>query len=358
MAQNNLSERWEEYYSTAIQKGLKAALEDSSIEKSFDEIEDGHIKLDKLMYIAMAERGLHEEMQHSWHRYGGDLGTLVPSTHTVEPAPLDNLPATERPVSPSDQQSKDNIWDEQDYREFFKDVSIGALDSLEAILNTDKTTLLREFYTEYSGDIENWVDLYLINVRVQEVLHLYKDSESLNNFDQESYLDFVDTLEAFEAEMYSHQELSPTGLSEYDLSLSKDENPADLLSDFLELIDDIYFTISQRDMDQFRGDLSYQLSMVEEFYHDRAWNIVTKIISMNTMHGPNQEALLEGSISDFERLISGYSIRMERIESECRAIELLPKEQDNHNLREESVNSKSGHQLPTREEFRQALEGK
>lgn len=356
MAQNNRSERWEEYYSTAIRKGLKAALADLSIETSFDEIDNGHVKLNKLMYVAMAERSLHNEMQHSWHRYGGDLGTLVPSTNTVGPTSLTELPETEQPCLPSGDRSRKNVWNEQDYCEFFKTLSIGSLKSLSEILEADQATLLEEFYMEYSGDIEEWVELYLINIRVQEVLHLYEE-DNLDQFGREDYLDFADTLEAFEKELYSHQELSPASLEKHDVSLHSDENPADLLSDFLDLIDDIYFTISQQNIDEFAGDLSYQLSMVEEFYHERAWNIVTKVISLNTTHGPNQMALLDGSISDLERLITGYSIRMERIESECRAINLLPSEQKPDSSEDQTVNSEIGHQLPTRKEFRQALKG-
>lgn len=355
MSRNNLSERWEEYYSTAIQKGLKAALADLSIEKSFDDIDDGHVKLNKLMYVAMAERGLHEEMQHSWHRYGADLGSLVPSTPTVRPVSLDDLPETEQPPRPSGKSSRTEVWDERDYREFFKDVSIGSLGSLTEILEADLTTLLDEFYTEYSGDIEEWVELYLINVRVQEVLHRHAEDD-LDQFGDEEYLDFVDTLEAFEKELYSHQELSPASLDEHDVNLSSDENPADLLSDFLDLVDDIYFTISQRDMDEFIGDISYPLSMVEEFYHERAWNIVTKVISLETTHGPNQGALSEGSVSDLEHLIKGYFIRMERIESECRAADLLDDGQESSDSKDQ-VDPELGHQLPSREEFRQALRG-
>ncbi|RDZ35718.1 hypothetical protein C5B89_18590 [Haloferax sp. Atlit-47N] len=355
MARNNLSERWEEYYSTAIQKGLKAALADVSIEKSFDEFDDGHIKLNKLMYVAMAERGLHEEMQHSWHRYGGDLGTLVPSTRTVGPVELDDLPETEQPQQPrpSGDNSRKTVWDESDYREFFKTISIGSLESLNEILEASRATLLEEFYTEYSGEIEDWVDLYLINVRIQEVLHLYAEDD-LGQFDNEAYMAFAETLEAFERELYSHSELSPDHFDEYDIDLSSDENPADLLTDFLDLVDDIYFTISQQDLDEFSGDLSYQLSMVEEFYHERAWNLVTKVISLHTMHGPNQEALLYGSISDLEQLVNGFSIRMERIESECRAADLLP---NSNQFRSPEADSRPGQQLPTRDEFRQALKG-
>jgi hypothetical protein len=355
MARNNLSERWEEYYSTAIQKGLKAALADASIERSFDEFDDGHIKLNKLMYVAMAERGLHEEMQHSWHRYGGDLGTLVPSTQTVGPVALDDLPETEQPQQPrpSGNDSRKTVWDERDYREFFKSVSIGALESLTEILEVDRTTLLEEFYTEYSGEIEDWVDLYLINIRVQEVLHLYAEDD-LDRFDSEAYIAFAETLEGFERELYSHPELSPAHLEEYDVDLSSDENPADLLTDFLDLVDDIYFTISQQNLDEYSGDLSYQFSMVEEFYHERAWNLVTKVISLHTMHGPNQEALLDGSISDLEQLVNRYSIRMERIESECRVADLLP---NNNQFRNQETNPQPGKQLPTREEFKQALKG-
>lgn len=356
MAREDLSERWEEYYSTAIQKGLKAALADLSIETSFDEIDNGHVKLNKLMYVAMAERGLHEEMQHSWHRYGGDLGTQVPSTNTVGPTSLDKLPETEQPDRPSSDRSRERVWNERDYCEFFKNVSMGSLESLREILEADRTTLLEEFYTEYSGDIEEWVELYLINVRVQEVLHLYEEDD-LSQFGRDEYIDFVDTLEAFEKELYSHQELSPDSLDEYDVNLSSNENPADLLSDFLDLIDDIYFTISQRSIDEFVGDLSYQLSMVEDFYHERAWNSVTKVISLNTTHGPNQKALLEGSISDLERLINGYSIRMERIESECRAVGLLPSKQESDGATDSTTNSEVGHQLPTREELGKALKG-
>lgn len=355
MARNNLSERWEEYYSTAIQKGLKAALADSSIEKSLDEFEDGHIKLNKLMYVAMAERGLHEEMQHSWHRYGGDLGTLVPSTRTVGPAALNDLPETEKPqqLQPSTDNSRKEVWDERDYRDFFNTLSIGSLGSLREILEADRITLLDEFYREYRGDVEEWVELYLINVRVQEVLHLYVE-EGLEGFDQEAYLTFTETLEAFEKELYSHPELSPARLEEYDVDLSNGKNPADLLSEYLDLVDDIYFTISRTDLDEFAGDLSYQLSMVEEFYQERAWNLVTKVISLHTTHGPNQEALLDGSISDIEKLLNGYSIRMERIESECRAADLLP---NGSHVGDDETDSKPGQQLPTREEFRQALEG-
>ncbi|MDL0131499.1 hypothetical protein PNP59_11230 [Halobacterium salinarum] len=355
MARNNLSERWEEYYSTAIQKGLKAALADVSIEQSFDEVDDGHIKLNKLMYVAMAERGLHEAMQHSWHRYGGDLGTLVPSTRTVRPVALDDLPETEQPTQPrpSGNDSRKTVWNERDYREFFKSVSIGSLGSLTEILEADRTTLLEEFYAAYSGEIEDWVDLYLINVRVQEVLHLYAE-DNLDQFDTEAYMEFAETLEAFERELYSHSELSPVHLAEYDLDLSSDENPADLLTDFLDLVDDIYFTISQQDLDEFSGDLSYQLSMIEDFYHERAWNLVTKVISLHTVHGPNQEALLDGSISDLEQLVNGYSIRMKRIESECRAADLLP---NTNQFGDQESDSQPGQQLPTRKEFRQALEG-
>jgi len=355
MAQNNLSERWEEYYSIAIRKGLKAALADASIERSLDEFDDGHIKLNKLMYVAMAERGLHEEMQHSWHRYGGDLGTLVPSTRTVGPTALDDLPGTEHPQepSPSDDQSRKTVWDERDYREFFKSVSIGSLESLTEILEADRTTLLEEFYSEYSGEIEDWVDLYLINIRIQEVLHLYAE-DKIDAFDSEDYIEFVETLEAFEKELYSHSELSPSHLEEYEIDLSSDENPAYLLTEFLDLVDDIYFTISHQTLDQFYGDLSYQLGMVEEFYHERAWNLVTKVISLHTTHGPNQEALLEGSISDLEQLVNGYSSRMDRIESECRAAGLLP---NDNQFKNQEAHSQPSQQLPTREEFRQALKG-
>jgi len=355
MAQNDLSERWEEYYSIAIQKGLKAALADASIGRSFDEFDDGHIKLNKLMYVAMAERGLHEEMQHSWHRYGGDLGTLVPSTRTVSPVALDDLPETEQPQQPrpSGDDSEKAVWDERDYREFFKSVSIGSLESLIEILEADRTTLLEEFYTEYSGEVEDWVNLYLINVRIQEVLHLYAEDD-LDRFDSEAYVTFAETLEAFERELYSHPELSPAHVEEYDIELSSGENPADLLTTFLDLVDDIYFTISQNNLDEFSGDLSYQLSMVEEFYHERAWNLVTKVISLHTVHGPNQEALLDGSISDIEQLVSGFIIRMERIESECRAADLLPIPNQSRN---QGTDSQPGQQLPTREEFRQALKG-
>jgi hypothetical protein len=355
MVQNNPSERWEEYYSIAIQKGLKAALANASIERSFDEVDDGHIKLNKLMYVAMAERGLHEEMQHSWHRYGGDLGTLVPSTRTVRPVALDHLPETEQPQQPrpSGDDTRKTVWNERDYQEFFENVSIGSLDTLTEILEADRTTLLEEFYTEYSGEVEDWVDLYLINVRIQEVLHLYAEDE-LDRFDSEAYMAFTETLEAFETELYSHSELSPVQLKESDIDLSSGENPADLLTDFLDLVDDIYFTISQRNLDEFIGDLSYQLSMVEEFYHERAWNLITKVISLHTMHGPNQDALLDGSISDLEQIVSGYTIRMERIESECGAVDLLPN--DNHFTNQET-DSQPGQQLPTREEFRKALKG-
>jgi hypothetical protein len=376
MVTSNLSERWEEYYSTAIQKGLKAALADLSIEHSFDEIENGHIKLNKLMYVAMAERGLHEEMQHSWHRYGGDLGTLVPSTRTVEPVALSELPETEQPPRPSEQSPRSSsddskaIWDERDYCAFFKTVSIGSLESLREILEADRTTLLEEFYQEYSGDIEAWVDLYLINVRIQEFIHQYAEN-GLHEFGTEEYLDFVETLEAFEKELYSHRELSPASLEERGVTLPEETNPADLLASFLDLVEDVYFTISRRDVNEFTGDLSYQLGMIEEFYHERAWNVVTKVISLNTTHGPNQEALLRGAVSDLETLLSGYEIRMDRIESECRAVDLLPSEGDSEepddevadakdektDAKDEKTDASVGEQLPTQEEFRDALNG-
>lgn len=356
MSQNENSRHWEEYYSTVIQKGLKAALADLSIDKSFDEIDNGHIKLNKLMYVAMAERNLYRQMQHSWHRYGGDLGTLVPNTHTVKPVLLDQLPQTEQPRHPSVDYIESSVWDEQDYCEFFKQVSIGSLDSLAEILEADRATLLEEFYMEYRSDIEEWADLYLLNIEIQKTLHLYAE-DNLEQFNSEEYLDFVDTIDAFEQELYSHQELSPSSLETYDIDLARCENPADLLSDFLEFVDDIHFVISETNMSEFDGDLSHPLSTVEEFYHEYAWNVVTKVISLNTTCGLNQSALVNGSISDLESLIDRYSIRMGRVESECRAANLLPDNPEPAEPEEIPSGSELDHQLPTQAEFRQALRG-
>ena len=355
MSQDDLDERWEDYYSTAIRKGLKAALAEASVERSLDTVEHGHIKLNKLMYVAMAERGLHEEMQHSWHRYGGDLGTLVPSTSTIKPTELSNLPETEKPVQ-ADAAARRDVWDEAEYREFFLNVSIGALDSLSEILEADRQTLLEEFYTAYRGDIEAWVDLYLINVRIQEVLHLY-DADGLESFGEAEYHEFVDVLSAFEQELYSHRELSPSALEDVDVDLDSDENPADLLTEFIELVDDVYFTISQHDLEDFPGDLAYQLGMIEEFYHENAWNLVTKVISIHTTHGPNESALASGSRADIDKLLDGYRISMERIESECRAIGLLPEADDSGPPTDPSESSGVGRELPSGEEFRRALNG-
>ncbi|WP_323677566.1 hypothetical protein [Halorubellus sp. PRR65] len=355
MSQDELSERWEDYYSTAIRKGLKAALAESSVERSLDTFEYAHIKLNKLMYVAMAERGLHEEMQHSWHRYGGDLGTLVPSASTIKQTELANLPTTEKPAQPG-AESKQDVWDEADYREFFLNVSIGSLESLSEILNADRETLLEAFYTAYSGDIEEWVELYLINVRIQEVLHQY-DVDGLDSFGEPEYHDFVDVLAAFEQELYSHREMSPSALEAADVDLESDENPADLLTEFLELVDDVYFTIAQGDLDDFPGDLSYQLGMIEEFYHENAWNLVTKVISIHTTHGPNADALEWGSRSDIDQLLDGYRIRMERIESECRAVGLLPGATDSTPPEDDAEGSGVGRDLPSGEEFRRALNG-
>lgn len=354
MSQNKLSERWEEYHSTAIVKGLKAALDDISIERSLDEFEDGHIKLNKLMYVAMAECGLYEDIQHSWHRYGGDLGTQVPSTYSVKPTALDDLPQTTKPSSPEVVDDDQNIWDESDYYKFFNSVKIGDLNSLQEILEADRSTLLEEFYTVYRGDIEEWVDLYLINVRIQEVLHLYKSGD-LDSFGKEEYQKFAETLRIFRKELYSHEELAPPSIDKFNVNIEVDENPADLLSEFMDLVDDVYYTLSEHSPDEFAGDLSYQLGMVEEFYHERAWNVVTKVISLNTPHGPNQDALIHGTRTDIERLVDNYQIRMERIESECRAVDLLPEVSEE--IEQSSVDPEPGDRLPTRSEFRDSLKG-
>ena len=139
------------------------------------------------------------------------------------------------------------------------------------------------------------------------------------------------------------------------MNIGVDENPADLLTEFMDLVDDIYYTISENTIDEFAGDLSYQLDMVEEFYHERAWNLVTKVISLNTPRGPNQDALIYGSRIDIERLVDKYHIRMERIESECRSANLLPNGSDE--VEQSSVDPEPGDRLPTRLEFRESLRG-
>lgn len=359
MSRTHSPERWEQYYSTVIRKGLQAALADASIEGNLSEFDDGHIKLNKLMYAAMAEKGLYDELQHSWHIYGADLGDLVPSTNSVGPKAYEDLPKT---IAPESASSDSQEIKTEEIREFFNSIEIGSLQSLEEILSAETTELLEEFYKQYGQDIERWLDLYLVNVEIQKYLTLHQEDDPVD-FDKRDYHELSETISEFRTELYSYPELSPSEFGKLKLDVQIDQNPADLFSEFLTLIDDVYYVVSESPPEEISNDVSYVLDRLKEFYHQKAWKLITEVISLQTIRGPRHEPLERGAKREIENLIRTYEFQLERVESECQSAWLLPEEQEvdfteQVEENDHGVNESEADKLPTREELANAMEGK
>lgn len=358
----------EQYYSTAIVKGLKAAMVDASIDSQLSKFEDSHIKLNKLMYIAAAEFDILDDLQHSWHIYGSDLGDLTPPTRSVRPAALEDMPRTQFPPEPSipttngesadfknqslldsefssnhidstsDHRSdvcelaapkknfQDDLPHEGDFYGFFKTVTIGELNSLEEILKTDRVNLLEQFYNEYGDKIVNYLDLYLANIRLQALLDKHEENLPVDDIGHAEYSRINQYIRELRKEIYSHNEFRNETFEKKFFVEELDYEIAELFDLFLDLLDDIYFSLSQKSSEDIEGDPSYVISRLNVFYHDEAWNLVTKVISLYTRRGPRQEQLTKPTGTDLREIEDRYHTKFNAVVAECETANLLPTE--------------------------------
>lgn len=333
----------EEYNSTVITKGLKAALAESSIDHSVSFFEDSHIKLNKLMYAAAAEMGILDQLQHSWHIYGSDLGDLVPPTQTVRPMALDQLPQTEKPPRPSiDGPDEDVIveddfdsstddldevlFDETDFYEFFMQISIGELNSLEEILRADRVELLDEFYDAYSGEIGRFYQLYSYNVDIQKLLEFHQDETNIqvDAIGENEYEQVNRFIRQMRSEFFKHEEFKQENIEELGLDLENDLS--EMFIGFLDLIDDIYFYLSRKSESEIEGDASHVIDELKSFYLNQAWKAVTEIISFHTIRGPRQGRLEYGAMDAIRTVDASYCAKLDRLLSECKSANILPSE--------------------------------
>ena len=316
----------EQYHSTVITKGLKAALAESSIDKPISNFDDAHIKLNKLMYIAASEKGILDELQHSWHIYGSDLGDLVPSTQSVKPRALQDLPDTQKPDRPSVNQSSEDLPSEDDFVEVFSDISLGNFSSLKEILRADRVELLDEFYTEYSEDIEEYHELYAHNVELQEILAKDRTWIDVNEIGEQEYNRVNELTIKLRDQFFNHEEFQEDQVSE--LGLELDNTVQEMFLDFLELVDDVYFYLSRRSEPEIKGDASYVIDLIDNFYRDKAWKAVTEIISFHTIRGPRQSSLQYGAKEAIRSVDANYQVKFDWLVSECISSGIIPVEKE------------------------------
>lgn len=320
--------RVEQYHSTVIVKGLKAALADAPIDGPISQFSDSHIKLNKLMYMAAAEEELLDDLHHSWHIYGSDLGDLVPATPSVTPIPFQELPQTQSPEGPSVEESDDNLPNEVEFYDFFREVSLGGLESLEEILKADRVKLLDEFYDQFSEDIEEFYDLYSYNVRLQEFLERHQEDIDVDRIGKTEYEIVNQFTRQMRDEFFKHEEFSEQKISELDLDLGNDVT--EMFTDFLTLVDDIYFYLSRKQSSDIQGDASHIISEMKSFYINQAWKAVTEIISFHTIRGPRRAGLEHGATDTIQKVDSNYQIKFEQLLSECRSANIIPADPDSN----------------------------
>jgi hypothetical protein len=307
--------RVEDYHSTVIVKGLKAALADADIDGALSQFEDSHIKLNKLMYMAAEELGLLDELQHSWHIYGSDLGDLVPSTQSVGPIALQELPQTESPDEPSIDSAK-NFPDEEVFYDYYSDdVSLGTLDSLEAILQSNRVDLLDEFYTEYSNEMSGFYELYDSNIDLQRILETYHDAISVGEFGPDDYEEVNRVTSRMRDEFFKHEEFRTEYIREMGADI--DSDVSEIFSSYLTLLDDFFYHLVNRDPEDLETDPSHIVSEMKTFYLDRGWKIVTEIISYHTIRGPRRSGLEYGAREEIRKVDATLQIKFERLLSEC-----------------------------------------
>lgn len=311
----------EQYHSSVITKGLKAALAESSIDKPISDFSESHIKLNKLMYIAASEMGIIDELQHSWHIYGSDLGDLVPSTQSVKPMSLQNLPETQKPDTPSIDKSPEDLPTAEDFAEIFSNVSLGDFSSLEEILKANRVELLDEFYDEYSEDIEDFYDLYSHNMKLQGVLDEHRTGIDIDGIDSREYERVNELTAKMRDEFFKHPEFHEDRISELDLDL--DNTVQEMFLNFLELLDDVYFYLSQKSESDLKGDASYVIGIIDNFYRKQAWKAVTEIISFHTIRGPRQGGLEYGAKDAIRSVDANYQVKFDWLVSECESANII-----------------------------------
>lgn len=305
----------EEYTSTVMVKGLKAALRDSSIETSLAKVQDGHIKLNKLMFMGAEEYDLLDDLQHSWHIYGSDMGNLVPATRSVTATPFDALPTTELPESPAIEEATGNVVSEEEFYQYYQNISLGPLESLEEIIRAERVDLLEAFYDQYADEVPGFASLYEDNVDLQRVLDHDEENGDIENIDETRYNEVNEICRKIRNKFRDHEAFGYYALDNLDVDVSIDIR--DDFIDFLQLVDDVYFNISQQAESQIDGEVQYIIGQLNSFYHEYAWKTVTEIISLQTVKGPNRESLQYGAREELQTLDSNYKIRYRRLISEC-----------------------------------------
>lgn len=316
----------EQYFSTVIIKGLKAALADSPIEDPISSFSDSHIKLNKLMYMAAEEKDLLDELQHSWHIFGSDLGDLVPSTQTVHPIAIQKLPRTQTPESPDLQGGSSTVYSEDDFHHFFTNISLGGLGSLEEILEADRVELLDEFYNQYSREIGDFYDLYSYNVQFQRILEEHQGNIDVDDIGLEEYSHINTLTRGMRDEFLGHEEFHSNRISELGVELENDISQMFIV--FLTLADDIYFALARKSSADIEGDASHIISEIKSFYLNNAWKAVTEIISFHTIRGPRQDSLKKGARIAIENVDNRYETKFSSLVTECTSANFLPIDED------------------------------
>lgn len=321
--------RLEEYYSTAITKGLKAALADASIEGPLSRYSDPHIKANKLMYIATAEKELLDNLQHSWHIYGSDLGDLVPEPASVSSIELSALPPTPVPEDAVSGLSPVQLHDEEEFYKTFRDISLGGFESLEEFLKADRIELLEEFYDEYSIHISDFYDLYSFNLRLQSLFEEHRDGVRVDQISAQEYERVNQFTSAMRDEFLKHDEFRRDNVQE--LGVELDTDVSDMLLEFLDLVDDVYFYLARAQECDIDGDASHILSELRSFYLNRAWKAVTEVISFHTVRGPRRDSLKKGAKWALEDVDENFDLKFERLVSECIGANIIPSDPEDPN---------------------------
>lgn len=300
-------------------EGLEAAMHEEGLEtEDLNHDEFGQQRLNKLVSNGLYWRyGDSLPVQHSWHRYGIELGNAVKDSHLIRPHHPDELPSF---TAGGDTPQERARAVEEYYYYFKEDFQLDGMDLKEAVL-ADFHDLLEAFYSRHAD--EEYRDLYLANVKLQR--RLSQDAEELDPtaIDMDECFKVADIITEFHGELFGNSALREpesqfsryvetnqlSGDSYQDLeNIVKDTY--DRVQEFTDLIEDIYRQLAESPESEISGNPESLIDSLNVFYHEYVWKQVTEIISIKTAGGRDHEEIWEGAISELEWLGENYSDKM------------------------------------------------
>jgi|GEM_PF-5607553 len=290
--------------------GLEGALSELGIDsKPFKKATHGEIKLHKTVFLGVDWAGI--PVQYSWHIYGPDLGNSVPSTETVQPTALDEIP---HPFTPSVRpEVTDTYPSAKQYEEFYLDIEVGGFEGLDAILEADLHDFLRDFYSENAPP--QFKQLYLHNVEFQRFL--WNDEDTLNViFVDEDYCRKLGRI-----------------ISDIHGELLKQDIFNEVAEPFLaytNLVEDVYMKLARSEKEDLNGDPRTIIRELSHFYHDYAWKYVAETISRDTPNGIDKNEIRQGASDELQFLDENYSEFLKNLEGLCAEAGLVPNPTDYH----------------------------